>query len=156
MNKLNFWILLCGTMLPMVSYSASFNRTIAMEETGAATYCVKGVIAGYGEVELMVDTGAGYSTINEEVLKVLLDNGRATHVRNMRAKLANGSQMKVPVYKVSAIDIGGDCWVHDVEAAVLPGKTRLILGLSALKKASPFVFSVDPPSISLSNCVIAS
>jgi hypothetical protein len=39
-----------------------------------------------------------------------------------------------------------------VEAAVFPGKTRQILGLSALKKAAPFIFSMDPPNLVLSNC----
>jgi predicted aspartyl protease len=153
MRKFNFMMAWLGFLLPFGAQSASFDTEVAMRSTGLATYCVTGNIAGYGEVELMVDTGAGYTTINQEVLKVLLSNGNATHVRDMRAKLANGSTMKVPVYKVSAIDIGGGCWVHDIEAAVLPGKTRMILGLSALKKASPFTFSVDPPSISLSNCI---
>jgi hypothetical protein len=35
---------------------------------------------------------------------------------------------------------------------VFPARTRQILGLSALNKAAPFTFSVDPPSLVLSNC----
>jgi hypothetical protein len=60
--------------------------------------------------------------------------------------------MRVQVYRLSAINIGGQCWLRDVDAAVFPGKTRQILGLSALRKTSPFMFSMEPPELSLSNC----
>jgi hypothetical protein len=66
--------------------------------------------------------------------------------------LANGSEMTVPVYAVDAIAIGGNCWLHDVEAAVFPGNSRQILGLSALRRTAPFVFSVEPPELLLSRC----
>lgn len=45
------------------------------------------------------------------------------------------------------------CCVPDVVgAAVFVGTTRQILGLSGLRKVAPFVVSVDPPSLVLSNC----
>ena len=40
----------------------------------------------------------------------------------------------------------------DVEVAVLPRETRPILGLSALRQASPFRFSVEPPTLELTGC----
>lgn len=124
-----------------------------MQSRGAATYYVPGEILGVGPVDLMVDTGSGYTTINEETLAALKQDGRAKYVKDLVGILANGSRMVVKVYKISALNIGGECWLKDVEAAVFPGRTRHILGLSALTKASPFIFSVNPPKLVLSNCV---
>ena len=60
--------------------------------------------------------------------------------------------MVVPVYSIKRMSIGSRCDLKDIEVAVLPGKTRQILGLSALRQASPFIFSIDPPELILSNC----
>jgi len=35
---------------------------------------------------------------------------------------------------------------------VLPGTTRCILGLGTLKKVAPFMVSLEPPRLSVSNC----
>ncbi len=126
--------------------------SVSMQTHGASTYYVKGEILGLGSVDLMVDTGSGYSTINEQTLSVLKENGTARYVKDLVGILANGEKMRVAVYRLSAINIGGQCWLHDVDAAVFPGKTRQILGLSALRKTSPFMFSMEPPELRLSNC----
>jgi predicted aspartyl protease len=126
--------------------------SVSMQTYGASTYYVKGEILGLGSVDLMVDTGSGYSTINEQTLSVLKQNGTARYVKDLVGVLANGDKMRVQVYRLSAINIGGQCWLHDVDAAVFPGKTRQILGLSALRKTSPFMFSMEPPELRLSNC----
>jgi hypothetical protein len=60
--------------------------------------------------------------------------------------------MNVPVYAIEALSIGNGCWLNNVEAAVFPGKTRAILGLNALQRAAPFIFSFEPPRLVLSNC----
>lgn len=135
------------------SFAADFDTSIVMQSRGAATYYVPGEILGVGPVDLMVDTGSGYTTINEETLALLERDGQAKYVKDLVGILANGSRMVVKVYRISAMNIGGECWLKDVEAAVFPGKTRHILGLSALTKASPFIFSVNPPKLVLSNCV---
>lgn len=132
--------------------SSEFNTTVPMQDKGAATFYVPGQIAGVGDVELMVDTGSGYMTINEVALKQLKANKKARYVKELRGILANGREMVVPVYALEAVNIGGDCWLENVEAAVFPGKTRFILGLSALQKASPFIFSMEPANLVLSNC----
>ncbi|MCU7844104.1 MAG: retroviral-like aspartic protease family protein [Candidatus Thiodiazotropha sp. (ex Monitilora ramsayi)] len=123
-----------------------------MRDKGAVTYYVPGYLGGIGAVELMVDTGSGYLTINEEALTILKQKNQARYVKDLKGILANGSKLRVPVYSLSAVNIGGDCLLHDVEAAVFPGNTRYILGLSALQKAAPFIFSLDPPRLVLSNC----
>jgi predicted aspartyl protease len=135
-----------------VAGAAEFNATVPMKAKGAATFYVPGHIDGLGPVEMMVDTGSGYMTINEVALRELKRNNHATYVRDLRGVLANGSEMIVPVYKLKGINIGGSCRIDDVEAAVFPGKTRFILGLSVLQRAAPFIFSMNPASLVLSHC----
>lgn len=132
--------------------TAEFNTTVPMQDKGAATFYVPGQIAGVGDVELMVDTGSGYMTINEVALEKLKAANKARYVKELRGILANGKEMVVPVYALDSVNIGGNCWLQNVEAAVFPGKTRFILGLSALQKASPFIFSMNPANLVLSNC----
>jgi hypothetical protein len=60
--------------------------------------------------------------------------------REPRWGWVNPSAGTVPIYRLAAITIGNDCHFHNVEAAVFPGDTRNILGLSALNKACPFFF----------------
>jgi predicted aspartyl protease len=134
------------------AWGQQFSTRVSMQEKSAATFYVPGEIAGYGSVELMVDTGSGYMTINEHTLEVLKRRGSARYVKQLRGVLADGAEMVVPVYAIARMSIGCNCWLHDVEAAVFPGKSRQILGLSALRKASPFIFSVDPPALQLSGC----
>jgi len=132
---------------------AEFDTTIPMDRRNTQTYYIQGVIHGFGGVDLMVDTGAGYMTINEATLAVLRQKGNVEYVKELTGKMADGTRRTIPVYRLSKLTLGNDCVLRNVEAAVLPRKTRLILGLSALEKAAPFVFSIDPPSLALSNCV---
>lgn len=129
-----------------------FGIQVAMRERSAATFYVPGEIVGFGAVELLVDTGSGYMTINQRTLEALLRAGATRYIKQLDGIMADGSTRVVPVYAIGRLRIGSDCWLHDVEAAVLPGESRQILGLSALRKASPFIFSVDPPTLSLSGC----
>jgi hypothetical protein len=129
-----------------------FGFRIAMQEKSAATFYVSGDIHGYGPVELMVDTGSGYMTINEHTLAALRQRDAARYVKQLRGVLADGSEIEVPVYAIARLRIGARCWLTDVEAAVFPGDSRQILGLSALRRAAPFIFSVDPPALILSRC----
>lgn len=102
--------------------------------------------------EFMVDTGSSYMTINESTLAELRTVGNPRYQRDLKGVLANGAEMQVPVYKISDVLIGENCLLEEVEVAVFPGKTRQILGLSALLKTAPFTFSTEPPQLQLSNC----
>ena len=147
-----------GLMLSLACFSApanEFGTVIPMLSKGLSTYYVKGSMEGVGEIDLLVDTGSGYMTINEEALQMLLSQDRAGYVKDLTGVLADGSKMVVPVYALEAISIGENCTIRNVEAAVFPGKTRFILGLSALQKAGPFIFNFDPPSLAFSNCSLA-
>ncbi len=132
--------------------AAELDTTVPMRHGSAATYYVAGYVGGAGETEFMVDTGSGYVTINEVTLEALKDSDRAHYSRNLRGILADGRKLTVPVYVIRSLTIGENCRLRNVEAAVFPGATRQILGLSALKKAAPFTFSFDPPHLTLSNC----
>lgn len=132
--------------------SGELATEIPLLDKGISTYYVQGRIAGQDEIDLLVDTGAGYTAINEKTLKVLKKKGLAHHTRNVAATLADGKKVVVPIYMVDSLEIGGSCKISNVEVAVLPGNARCILGLTALKRVAPFMVSVDPPAISLSNC----
>jgi len=123
-----------------------------MHDKGMATYYVNAQIADLGISEFMVDAGSGYLTINEQTLNALQERKQVQYVKELRAILANGAELVIPVYSINELRIG-TCTIRNVEAAVFPARTRQILGLSALNKAAPFTFSVDPPELVLSNCV---
>jgi hypothetical protein len=125
---------------------------VPMHSAGTATYYVKGRIEGYGSTELLVDTGSGYSTIGEDALDVLMKEGTATYLRDLNGIMADGSRRVVPLYLISGITLGSNCVIRKVEVAVFPSKTRPILGLSALRKVAPFMFSIEPPTLMLSRC----
>lgn len=131
---------------------AEFAQHVPMEHRGASTFYVNGKIDGFGDAQFLVDTGAGYTTINQTALAVLVENGAATYIRDLRGVMADGSHLVVPLYMISGITIGAECAIQKVEAAVFPGTTRFILGLNALSRVSPFVFSMNPPGLRLSDC----
>ena len=78
--------------------------------------------------------------------------GEASYLRDLEGRTADGRSMIVPLYRLQAITVDRGCVIRDVEAAVLPGSSRGLLGLSVLSKAAPFVFSMNPPSLEFSNC----
>ena len=126
--------------------------TVPMHLKSAKTYYVTGRVSDTQPEEFMVDTGSSYTTINEATLAKLQANGNSRYLRDLVGIMANGKEMVVPVHRITNLDIGGVCVLTDVEVAVFPAATRQILGLSALRKTSPFQFSVDPPELRLSNC----
>lgn len=129
--------------------SQEFDVRVPMQERSAATFYVTAEIHGFGRSDFLVDTGSGYMTINEETLAALMENEQAEYLRELSGILANGDRLRVPVYRIKRLAIGGLCEVRDVEAAVFPGKSRQILGLSVLTRTAPFVFSTDPAELRL-------
>ncbi|NIA01207.1 MAG: hypothetical protein GWP13_00305 [Planctomycetia bacterium] len=143
------WLL---ALLTVNTVAAESFHTIPMNQKRLATYYIQASMQGSGDVEFMVDTGAGYTTINEHTLQQLLLADNAVYVGELTGVMADGSQHQLPVYRIKRLVLGTGCVLDDVEAAVFPEKTRMLLGLSALKKAAPFTFSTNPPSLGLSNC----
>ena len=135
------------------AFGGQFDKHVPIATRGASTYYVQGNIEGYGSASLLVDTGSGYSTIDTDTFAVLEEKGHTKYIKRLRGVMADGSHKIVPVYRISSINLGGECLVRDIEVAVFPAKTRLILGLNALRKVAPFAFSLDDPaSLMLSNC----
>lgn len=152
LSAIHYSCLAAGLVLASTPASGDrFDVTVPMHAKGMATYYVNAEIADLGTSEFMVDTGSGYLTINEQTLNTLRQREQVQYVKELRAVLANGSELIIPVYAIRQLRIG-TCTLRDIEAAVFPARTRQILGLSALNKVAPFTFSVDPPELVLSNC----
>ena len=127
-------------------------RRVPLHSQGSQTYYIESRIHGAGQVSMLVDTGSGYSVIDEGILGRILEKGDAVFVKHLRGIMANGSTLTVPLYHIGAITLGRQCVIRDVEAVVLPAGSRPILGISTLQKAAPFEFSFDPPALTLSDC----
>lgn len=125
---------------------------VTMQNDGLNSFYVSTTIEGVGQSSLLVDTGASYSTINQKTLKQLQETGNAKYLKKLEGVLADGSRIKVPLYKISGQTIGANCHIRDIEVAVFPNRKQEILGLSTLSKLSPFIFSISPPRLFLKNC----
>jgi predicted aspartyl protease len=146
-----FWVI-----FSTVVHATDETTSIPLYDKGAVTFYVSGKISGFGETEFLVDTGSSYVAINKNTIEILKQQGKAKYIKNLTGNMADGSSYKVPLYRISSIRIGNHCIIQNVDAAILPGDTRNILGLSALKKAAPFTVSLNPPRLDLSNCIIES
>lgn len=135
-----------------IATAGSAITPVPMTQKGSKTFYVSGWVAGIEPAEFMVDTGSSYMTINQVTLDRLKDNAQVNYLRDLTGVLANGDEVVMPVYSIPRIVLGNRCELIDLEAVVFPGNTRQILGLSVLRKAAPFMFSVDPPELQLSNC----
>lgn len=150
---MKYWltVFLAVAVTPVAAQS-NHQILVEMTDRGASTFYVDVHLVGAGLQPFLVDTGSSYTTISEKTLNELRDSGQAEYIRDLEGVLADGSKHIVPLYSIKSLTIGEICVLSDVRAAVFPGDTRNILGLSALRSTSPFVFSVDPPSLTLSNC----
>ena len=154
LRKKSWSVIVAALLSTALAASADqFETSIPMNRKGTATYYIHGSISGFGDVEFMVDTGAGYTTINEDTLVALQGAGQAEYVTRLTGMMADGSRRTIPIYRVAKLTLGDNCVLRNVEAAVFPQRTRLILGLSALERTAPFIFSTNPPVLELSNCV---
>ena len=143
---------LCSLVLPLLGLAGGQTTMVPMHDKGASTYYVPVSIKGWGTSDFLVDTGASYMAINQTALDSLKARDQAEYIKHLIGTMADGDQITVPVYRISSVMIGAGCMLTNVEAAVFPGNTRNILGLSALSRAAPFRFSVNPPTLMLSGC----
>lgn len=139
-------------LLSLPVWADPVDVVVPIHDKGASTFYIKGRLGNLAYSEFMVDTGSGYLVINQESLVQLRNNGQADYLKDIKGIMANGEEFIVPVWRISSLTINDQCILYDVDAAVFPGQTRQILGLTALKKAAPFIVSFDPPQIVLSHC----
>ena len=130
---------------------ASDNQ-IPLENKGLGTYYVNVGLPGVPQTAYMLDTGSGYAVINQETLALLKQNNEVRFIKKVKGILANGKSYVVPIWRISRLSLNDQCILRDIEVAVFPGKTRQILGMSALKKVAPFELSFDPPRLTLKQC----
>lgn len=128
------------------------DNKIHMQQSRAGTFYVPVYIEGLGTVDFLLDTGSSYTTINEKTLARLKGKGQVHYVKALKGVLADGSTKAVRIYSINTINIGGRCSLQNVEVAVFPDQTRQILGLSALGRATSFIFSRIPPELELNDC----
>lgn len=147
-------LLALAVVLTQAFQSASagqFDTQIPMTSGGAATFYVEGRLGDLETTRFMVDTGSGFMTINQGTLDQLLARDLARYERDLSGILADGTELQVPIYRISRFSIGEHCVLENVEAALFPSQ-RQILGLNVLNRASPFIFSANPPELVLSHC----
>jgi predicted aspartyl protease len=141
--------------LPMLAANAAerFTHAAEMQKVESGNYYVHGIFGAGVETDLLVDTGSGYVALTRATFARIKDLPGVVYLRDIAGSMANGKQLNVPVYRVASLQLGESCVLTDVEVAVLPGATRDILGLSALRKVEPFALQLEPPVLYLSSCV---
>jgi predicted aspartyl protease len=125
---------------------------VALTQSDTGTFYLAGGIQGYGDLQFLLDTGSSYTVIGEGILKQLQTGGDAQWSREVQGRMADGRPRVVPLYRINALRLGDNCWVHGVEAAVLGEDTRPILGMDVLARLAPFTFSMEPPRLELNRC----
>jgi len=57
---------------------------IPMYSIGSQTYYIDSIIKGAGKHSMLVDTGSGYSVINETTLSQLMQSGDAQYISKLK------------------------------------------------------------------------
>ena len=162
LKKYSLFILSCLFTVPLLALATvSATSTTVSEDNGisipltsrgTSTFYITAQLGDTKPNRFMVDTGSGYTTINEDSLALLKEKGQAIFVKNIGGILADGSERIVPIWRVNSIALNDACILNNVEVAVFPGKTRQLLGVSALKKAGSVTLTFDPPMLTLKAC----
>lgn len=147
------WLGACLALgLALPGHAADFGHALVMADSARNTYYVSVAMGPLPERQFLVDTGSSHSTIDAETLAKLQRSGDARYAGNLIGTMADGSEHRVPVYRIKRLVIGGSCVVNDVKAAVLPGADRNILGLSVLRRLAPFSMTTSPPTLRVTGC----
>jgi predicted aspartyl protease len=156
MQMLRLSLLLSAVLGSLFASAANATEPFAhraqMQRAESGNYYVHGVFSPGVETELLVDTGSGYVALTRATFARVRDLPGVTYLRDIAGSMANGKQLNVPVYRIASLRLGEACVLTDVEVAVMPGATRDILGLSALRKVEPFALQLEPPVLYLSAC----
>jgi predicted aspartyl protease len=130
-----------------------FSDSVPMQQRASGNYYVEGTLSGGIRTDLLVDTGSGYVSLAPAVFERLRAAPGTVFLRDIVGSMANGRSLKVPVYRIERLALSAHCVLHDVEVTVMPGSTRSILGLSALRRVAPFALDLEPARLMLSGCV---
>jgi hypothetical protein len=102
-------------------------------------------VEGFERTDYLVDTGAGYMTIDQHTLAILQANGNATYIKRLQGVFAEGRTITclfiASAASISTVCAGLRAWMWPYSRAA----PRSLLGLSALWNTAPFSFSMKPP-----------
>jgi predicted aspartyl protease len=129
-----------------------FGESVPMQQRASGNYYVAGTLSGGVLTDFLVDTGSGYVSLAPAVFERLRAAPGTVFLRDIVGSMANGRTLKVPVYRIGTLELSPQCVLHDVEITVMPGSTRNILGLSALRRVAPFALDLEPARLMLSGC----
>jgi predicted aspartyl protease len=129
-----------------------FGESVPMQQRASGNYYVAGTLTGGVQTDFLVDTGSGYVSLAPAVFERLRTASGTVFLRDILGSMANGRVLKVPVYRIETLELSPQCVLHDVEVTVMPGSTRSILGLSALRRVAPFALDLEPARLMLSSC----
>jgi hypothetical protein len=150
--KYPLWVLLLFVTAAMAE---PFGDSVPMQQRASGNYYVSGTLSGGVRTDFLVDTGSGYVSLSPAVFERLQGAAGATFLRYIMGSLANGQTLRVPVYRLATLELSPECVLRDVEITVMPGSQRNILGLSALRRVSPFALDLQPARLMLSDCAAA-
>ncbi len=129
-----------------------FGIALPMQQQASGNYYVTGTLSGVVRADFLVDTGSGYVSLSPATFAQLKSLPGTEFQRVIVGSMANGHALKVRVYRVDRLALGEHCVLRDVEVAVMPGASRDILGLSALRRVAPFAMNLETPALLLSGC----
>ncbi len=135
-----------------ISEPAGTAMVVGLQQHNAGTFYIAGALEGYGDINFLVDTGSSYMVINEAMLAELQAAGNAQPARQLSGLMADGTRRVIPTYFLKSLRLGDACWIGEVEAAIIPGNARPILGMAVLARLAPFTFSAQPAQLALTHC----
>ncbi len=145
-------LVLCSLLMFSTAAVQAEQQRLPLSHKSSGTLYVQTQLGSSEITGWLVDTGSDYSVIDKASVDRLLAAGQAHFLKNLRAKLADGSERIIPLYRVDKLQLAGHCELRNVKVAVLPKSSRRIMGLSALRQLAPFSVSFDPPMLTVSGC----
>ncbi len=140
------------TALCQTAAADRFGNSVAMSEVASGNYYVQGSISGSVQADFLVDTGSGFVSLTPDLFARVVRLPGTQYSREIHGAMANGKVQRVKMYRVKTLTLTEQCVLHDVEVVVMPGSSKNILGLSALRQVAPFALELNPPQLHLSNC----
>jgi predicted aspartyl protease len=148
-NKLSGWIAAL-VMLSAASQSHADTDTLPMARSDAGTFYLHGTIDDKVSTDFLLDTGSGYVSLTEKTFRQIKNETTTEFRRHIRAAMANGKIVAVPVYSVKRLALSSNCILEDIEVTVLANASRDILGLNAIFAMQPLTIQLDPPALNAS------
>lgn len=131
-----------------------FGYRIPLAQQSSGALYIEGQVNDSVSADFLLDTGSGMVTVGRDLFSQIKRSGPVEKVGRVAARLANGRLQPVDLYLVQRFRLGEHCEIGPLEVAVMPGKGRNILGMSALSRAAPFAVHMAPPSLAISSCDI--